>query len=119
MEAMEARGSTPAHGRQIVHGDNWIPADQRSMTTDELGGFLSAQKIDRVVPVQTADQREVMAQDPARYRIPARIDDEDAKPRRARRLVFPRTRSLPDAGRQLDDRPFLYQRRFLRRRFCF
>src|SRR5271165_7440232 len=86
-----------------MHRNDRISADQRPMTIDEFDRFPSAQKINQVFLAQATDQREVMAQDSARHRIPARIDDKDAEARISRRLVFLRSSTLPNAGGQLDD----------------
>jgi hypothetical protein len=51
------------------------------VTAHELDGFFAAEHINRVVLLQIADQREILVQNPTRSRIPARIDNEDAKTR--------------------------------------
>ena len=103
MNAVEAGVPMLLYGVQVVHGDNWITTDQRPVTMNEITRSLPAEEINRVVPVQSADQREIMAQHPARDRIPARVDNEDAKARR------PGWSGLALAGSrgQLDDCAFL------------
>jgi hypothetical protein len=58
------------------------------VTAHELDGFFPAEHIDRVVLLQIADQREILVQNPTRSRIPARIDNEDAKARCGGRFLI-------------------------------
>src|SRR5215469_7477595 len=95
-----------------MHRDDRITADQRPVTMDEIARFFSAEKIDRVFLVQSADQREVVPQNPARHRIPTRIDDKDTKARWSGRLPLA---AMGTRG-QLDDRAVANSLRVLRRR---
>src|SRR5580704_15186377 len=84
-EAVEADSPALPERMHVVHGDNRISADPRSVTAHELDRLFAAEHIDRVVLLQIADQPKILVQDPTRSRIPARIDDEDAKARRGGR----------------------------------
>src|SRR6516162_6806234 len=96
----------------VMHRDDRITADQRPVTMNEIARFFSAEKIDRVPLVQSADQREVVPQSSSHHGIPARIDDEDTKARRPGRLLLARA----GTGRQLDDGAVASRRRGLRNR---
>src|SRR5215813_7463255 len=84
-EAMEVGGVGLVHRRQVVHSDDRVPPYSRPVPAHELDGLSLAQDIDRVILLQIADQREIFDEDLMRGRVPARIDDENAKARSARR----------------------------------
>jgi hypothetical protein len=111
-EAVEPGIALLLYGLQIMHGDYRITTDQRPVTMDEIPRFFPAEEIDRVFLVQSVDEGKIVAQHPARYRIPPRIDDKNAKARRPGR---PRL-AWAGANRQLDDCTFSHCRLVLRHR---
>ena len=47
---------------QVVHRDDWITTDQRPVAMDKITRSLPAKEINRVFPVQSTDQREIVPQ---------------------------------------------------------
>src|SRR5262249_52811594 len=109
-EAMEVGGVGLVHRRQVVHSDDRVPPYPRPVPAHELDGLSLAQDIDRVILLQIADQREIFDENLMRRRVPARIDDENAKARSARRPSAVRAQRLPRSGARLWRRRFLGHR---------
>jgi hypothetical protein len=111
-EAVEPGIAILLYGLQVLHGDYRITTDQRPMPLDEIARFFPAEDIDRIFLVRSVDEGKIVAQHPACYQIPPRIDDKNAKARRPGRLRIARA----GARRHLDDCTFFYCRLVLRHR---
>jgi hypothetical protein len=66
-----------------VHGDNPILADPLLVLTQVFDRLFLAEEVNRVLFLEVAEQYEIFLQDFVSWRIPAGINDENAKARRA------------------------------------
>src|SRR6516164_4396155 len=80
-ETVEVGSPALVHRRQVVHRDGRLPADPLRVVTDELDRLFPAEDVDRVLLLQIPDQSEILLQDFVSRRVPARIDNENAKAR--------------------------------------
>src|SRR5271165_3041656 len=85
-KAMETGGPTLFQRSHVVYGDDRITANPRSVAARDLDRFFPAYDINLFVLLQIVKQCEILMQNSVRRRIPARINNEDAKTRPGRAL---------------------------------
>ena len=76
---MEVGGPGVVHRRQIMYGYDRVVANPLLVMAQVLDRLFPTEDVDRVLSLQLTDLSEILLQDFVPRRIPACIDDENAK----------------------------------------